>query len=180
MRLLSSLSPNRLICVVAILGTMVGCQQNAPSPDQMQRATPDTTEKREPVEAPAASISGKGAEGLTVLRRSPGKPQIDIDAIASNDHIGGHVTGLAREKAKTLRVLVYVHTDQWYIHPYAAQGEGSSWATLDATLHWQIPSVKRAYTADQVAALLVSSDIAPPPTVGALGEIQALAWVVVK
>jgi hypothetical protein len=53
-----------------------------------------------------------------------------IKDIISNDAIYGRVTGLEDKDYFNYKVVVHVHTDRWYVHPYAGQGEGKSWASL--------------------------------------------------
>jgi hypothetical protein len=102
-----------------------------------------------------------------------------IDEIVENDHIAGHVVGLSSAVVDEYKVVVYVHTNQWYIHPYAGQSEGSSWASISSTLKWNLGSVRREAPADQVAALLVKANVNPPATMQALGAVRSVCWVVV-
>jgi hypothetical protein len=81
--------------------------------------------------------------------------KITIDKIDENKSISGHVTGLDKTMAKGFRVAVYVHTDIWYIHPYAGQGDGQSWSSIADDGSWSVATVKRAFSADQIAALVV-------------------------
>lgn len=117
---------------------------------------------------------------LNVLRRSAGEIQIHIDEIVRNRQIAGRVEGLESGAESKHKVLVYVHTDIWYIHPYAGRGAGQTWAAVDQEGHWFIGSVKRTYPADQVAALLVSRDSPHPSSLKALTELESVAWVVVE
>ena len=55
---------------------------------------------------------------------------ISIDSIVANSQITGRVNNLAPTEYNNYKVVVYVHTDQWYIHPYAGQDEGKSWAPI--------------------------------------------------
>ena len=50
--------------------------------------------------------------------------QISIETIESDQFISGQVRGLEAAEIPRHRVVVYVHTDIWYIHPDAGQGEG--------------------------------------------------------
>jgi len=80
---------------------------------------------------------------------------IIIDKIESNEKIIGSVSGLNPNEYSSYKVIVYVHTDKWYIHPYAGQGEGLSWASIRGGGTWSIQTIKREFNADKVAALLV-------------------------
>lgn len=158
-------------------------QVSSPVPDPRQQedagvevSQPSDEERETPVRSP----EGQEDTDLEVLRRSEGEPQISIDQITENGPIRGHVTGLVAGSAEDFNVVIYVHTDQWYVHPFAGQGRGRSWTVLQRDLSWAIRSVKRAYVADEVAALLVTEGLNPPPTIWSLEEIQSVAWVVVR
>lgn len=79
---------------------------------------------------------------------------ITIESITQNQEIRGKVTGLGNRYGDYL-VVVYIHTDVWYVHPFAAPGEGSSWASIKPDGSWSIPTVKRRFPANSVAALVV-------------------------
>src|SRR3954466_9422881 len=70
---------------------------------------------------------------------------ISIDEIAQDVAISGRVTGVDQTTAPHYRVAVYVHTDIWYIHPYAGQSKGKSWAAVAPNGDWSIEMIKREY-----------------------------------
>jgi hypothetical protein len=79
---------------------------------------------------------------------------VTITDIVTNQAIRGQVTD--RTIRTGFKVVVYVHTDQWYIHPYVGQGKGLSYALIDPqTGDWTIKTVKRQFVADAVAAAVV-------------------------
>lgn len=100
---------------------------------------------------------------------------ISIDKIQTNKEISGYVTGIQKNKHSNYKVIVYVHTDRWYIHPYAGQGEGLSWVTINANNTWNIKTVQREFKADQVAALLVKKNYPEPNTLISLERIPSKA-----
>lgn len=100
---------------------------------------------------------------------------VTIGKITANSSIVGHVQGLGVKEASKYKVIVYVHTDQWYIHPYAGQGEGESWATVRDDGAWQISTVRREFQADRVAALVVPRNFPEPNKVESLTNIPYLA-----
>jgi hypothetical protein len=108
-----------------------------------------------------------------------GEPTITIDEIESGDTISGTVKGLGSNYADYV-VVVYVRTDQWYIHPYAGQGEGKSWAKIDGKGHWNIGTVRREFVANSVAALVVKKNYSPPGQTTSLEGIKAKAKVVIR
>ena len=88
--------------------------------------------------------------------------QISIDSIEANDRVSGYVSGLDPKDYSQYKVLLYVHTDQWYIHPFAGQGEGMSWAAIGPNGTWQIRTVQREFKSNQVAALIVDRNYPEP------------------
>ena len=100
---------------------------------------------------------------------------ISIDAIEENDFIAGTVKGLQPSEYANYKVIVYVHTDVWYIHPYAGQGDGSSWASIGANGQWTIDTVRRRFSADKMAALVVARDYPEPNKRSTVGGIPAIA-----
>ncbi len=115
---------------------------------------------------------------LVEAERTTGAPRlslaVQIKEIVPNSRIVGRVTGLPPARAGDYKVLVYVKTDKWYIHPYERGGKGRSFATLNPDGSWQIETVKRAFLADFVAVLVVESTFAPPATVEDLSQIPAV------
>ena len=105
---------------------------------------------------------------------------ITIDQIEANRRIVGYVQGLPPGSHDKYKVIVYVHTDGWYIHPYAGQGEGLSWAPIHPDGSWEITTVQREFKADQVGALVVPRDYLEPNKVLDLDRIQATAKVIKK
>lgn len=98
-----------------------------------------------------------------------------ISDITENTRIVGRISGVPAEKVDQYKVLVYVKTDKWYIHPYERGGEGLSFASINRDGSWQIETVKRRFPADLVAALVVHRDYTPPPTLEDLKDIDSLA-----
>lgn len=127
-----------------------------------------------------ATVVAQEAPALSVLDRSDGPVQINIERIVKDSRISGQATGLAPGERDKYKVIVLVHTDRWYLHPYAGQGRGKSWATIDGDGRWSIPSVKRQFVADQVAAVLVAQGLAEPASVERILEIESSAWVIVQ
>ncbi|MBI4690820.1 MAG: hypothetical protein HY754_11250 [Nitrospirae bacterium] len=103
------------------------------------------------------------------------EPSITILKIESDNFIKGKVEGLRPEEYANYKVIVYVKTDKWYIHPYERGGAGRSYANINQDGTWTIGTVKREFPADYVAALLVRSDYTPPSTVAILGTLDYIA-----
>lgn len=102
---------------------------------------------------------------------------ITIDRIDSNKAISGRVHGLAAADVGKVKVIVYVQTDRWYIHPYAGQGEGNSWAVVAPSGGWKLPTVKRDFPATSVSALLVERGFPEPATLQSLANIPSITSV---
>ena len=101
--------------------------------------------------------------------------EISIETIESDQFISGHVRGLEAENIPRQRVVVYVHTDIWYIHPYAGQGEGLSWAAIRPDGKWVIETVRRKFAADKLAAVVVNENYPVRDKTRSLELIPSLA-----
>ena len=112
--------------------------------------------------------------GLTAAPASADPLGITIDRIEANQRIRGQVTGLPAGAAARYKVIVYTYTDEWYLHPYAGQGEGLSWAPIGPNGDWGLPTVQRAFKSDRMAALVVERTYAEPARVERLSDIPSL------
>jgi hypothetical protein len=84
--------------------------------------------------------------------------EVKVDSIVANEHIKGHVVGLPAEALDKFKVVFYVKTNRWYVHPYtyySGQEEGYSFSNLNANGEFKVKSVKRAVPAKELAAVLV-------------------------
>lgn len=79
--------------------------------------------------------------------------QIVIDEVVKNDHISGHVVGLPTEALSKFKVVFFVKSNRWYVHPYSTGGAGYQYATLDSTGAFTIPTVLRT-PSKSLAAIL--------------------------
>jgi hypothetical protein len=82
--------------------------------------------------------------------------QVAITNIVADGTIQGTATGLPAAAQRNACVVVYVHTDIWYIHPYANAGQGQSFTPIDAQGNWQLDTVRRQFPANRVAALVMA------------------------
>lgn len=107
--------------------------------------------------------------------------EVTIDSIVANEHIKGHITGLPTEALEKFKVVFYVKTNRWYIHPYAyyeGQEEGYSYSNLGANGEFSVKTIKRAVPSKELAAVLVPKQfkIAPQkfwlkPLLGFIGGV---------
>jgi len=102
-------------------------------------------------------------------------PSIKILEIESDEFIKGKIEGVKPEDYSKYKVVVYVKTDKWYIHPYERGGPGKSYANIKEDGTWTIGTIKREFPADYAVALLVRSDYLPPSNVENLGTIDYVA-----
>ncbi|MCP4975935.1 MAG: hypothetical protein GY931_07205 [Maribacter sp.] len=102
-------------------------------------------------------------------------PSIRILEIEQDWQIIGSIAELESSEYEQYKVLVYVKTDRWYIHPYQRGGPGKSYASINNDGTWSIRTVKRTFSAEIVAALLVTQDYDPPAITRSLGVIDFIA-----
>lgn len=103
---------------------------------------------------------------------------IRINSIAEDEFIKGKVTNI--DNPEKYKILIYVHTDKWYIHPFAGQDEGKSWAAIKKDGSWSIQTVKRDFNANKIAALVVDSSTAEdaPGTLENIAKIKNSALII--
>lgn len=78
--------------------------------------------------------------------------------IVPNSEISGMVIGLNSSQIDNYRIIVYVKTDMWYIHPFERGGEGRSYAAIRENGKWRIQTVLRTFPADEVRIFLVDAN----------------------
>ena len=83
--------------------------------------------------------------------------------------ISGKVTGLKPEDVDKYKVLIYVLTDKWYIHPYAEDRKGRGYAGIKADGRWTLPTVNRGHHPFKLAILVVPKDYVPATPIS-IGE----------
>lgn len=96
---------------------------------------------------------------------------IGLADIEAGKRVTGFVTGLSDAERATHKVLVYVYTDQWHIHPRAKGGAGKSFSMIGADGKWEVPSVRGKANAVRVGAVVVALDYTPPEKIKQLADI---------
>lgn len=84
--------------------------------------------------------------------------EVVVDSIVKNETIKGHVKGLPAQAYKDFKVVFYVKTNVWYIHPYQyypGQDEGYSYSNLNSNGEFQVKTVLRQVPSAAMAAVLV-------------------------
>ncbi len=99
------------------------------------------------------------------VRLASSKVQIRMTDFKKQVYIKGKITGLDPAQYDRYKIVVYVLTDQWYIHPYAVNEAGKGYANIDHQGNWQLQTVWRGYQAFKVAFLLVRKEVFTPGTV---------------
>ena len=91
--------------------------------------------------------------------------EVKMDRFESGVSISGAVEGLPPDKVGQYKVLVYVLTNQWYIHPFAETKEGRGYAGIKKDGTWSIKTVNRKDNPYKLAILVVPMDKVPPAVV---------------
>jgi hypothetical protein len=108
-----------------------------------------------------SSYAGWKADTKKILKEykyACSSTQVRVDSIVPNESISGRVMGLPQEALDKFKVVFYVKTNVWYVHPYAyyeGQEEGYSYSNLDSTGAFKIKTIKRDVPSKELAAVLV-------------------------
>lgn len=84
--------------------------------------------------------------------------EVIIDSISRNEWIKGHVNGIPTEALSKMKMVFFVKTNRWYVHPYTyteGQEEGYSYTYLNADGTFKIKTIRRDVPAKKLAAVLV-------------------------
>lgn len=87
-----------------------------------------------------------------------------------NSHISGRIDQLLPSEYNDYKILVYVLTDKWYIHPWAENLEGKGYAGIRNDGTWRINTVWRGYQAYRVAFLLTKRETHAPSIVNVTSD----------
>ena len=72
-----------------------------------------------------AAMAGWKSETKSILsnyKQECKSTVVTVDEIVKNSHIKGHITGLPSEAYEKFKVVFYVKTNRWYVHPYNHYG----------------------------------------------------------
>jgi hypothetical protein len=81
--------------------------------------------------------------------------EVVIDSIVKDDKITGHVKGLPQNAYKDFKMVFYVQTNRWYVHPFENSGEDQTYANLTENGTFSIGTVRRQVPSKQMVAVLV-------------------------
>lgn len=119
-----------------------------------------TTEFSQPI-APKRKVA------FDAVLKMPARRLIKVmmEDFVSGVSISGRVTGLKAQEIDTHKVLLYVLTNKWYIHPYAENTEGKGYARIKADGSWSLRTINRGHHPYKLAILVVPMDYVPPAAV---------------
>lgn len=83
---------------------------------------------------------------------------VTVEEVVKNSHIKGHINGLPVAAYDKFKVVFYVKTDAWYVHPYTyneGQQEGYSYSNLKADGSFWVRTIQRDVPAQKLAVVLV-------------------------
>jgi hypothetical protein len=103
------------------------------------------------------------------IRMATIRPQLRRTSFQRQQAIEGQVVGLDPNSYGAYKVVAYVLTNKWYIHPEAVNTPGLGFATIDSQGKWRLQTVWRGYQATKLAFLLVPRETWAPPTVELVG-----------
>lgn len=107
------------------------------------------------------ALAGWRAESRKLLKEykyACKSAEVSVDSIVINDSIQGHVKGLPTEALDKFKVVFYVKTNVWYVHPYMyyeGQEEGYSYSNLNTKGEFKVKTVRRAVPSKELAAVVV-------------------------
>jgi hypothetical protein len=81
--------------------------------------------------------------------------EVVVDSIIKDDKITGHIKGLPQNSYSDFKVVFYVQTNRWYVHPFEGSQEGLSYANLTDNGNFAIRTVRREIPSKQLVAVLV-------------------------
>ena len=109
----------------------------------------------------ATAFASWKAESRAILNEYKNECQtteVAVDEIVKNSHIKGHIRGLPTDAYEKFKVVFYVKTNRWYVHPYThyeGQEEGYSYSNLNANGEFQVKTVRRDVPSKKMAVVLV-------------------------
>ncbi len=84
--------------------------------------------------------------------------EVVVDEIVKNSHIKGHVKGLPTEAYDKFKVVFYVKTNRWYVHPYMyyeGQAPGYSYSNIDSQGNFEVKTISRNVPSKELAVVVV-------------------------
>lgn len=101
-----------------------------------------------------------------------GKIKVIMEGFKSGTSISGRVSALKPDDVEKYKILVYILTNKWYIHPYAENVEGRGYASIKSDGTWSLLTVNRGNHPAKLAILVVVKDFDPPPAVAVEEDVE--------
>lgn len=127
------------------------------------------------------ALANETAKILKDFKEECKTTEVVVDEIVRDSHIRGHIEGMKEEAYDRFKVVFYVKTNRWYVHPYTyyeGQQEGYSYSNINRNGEFYVRTVRRQVPSKQLAVVLVprSYVIAPQkfwlrPVFGFLGGV---------
>ncbi len=108
-----------------------------------------------------------------IILKRDASATVSMDKFVAGSYITGSVLGLSPEEAVKHKVLVYVLTDKWYIHPYAENKARRGYAKIQSDGSWEIQTVNRGHSPFKIAIALVPKAFFPPAAIQLEGDADA-------
>lgn len=105
----------------------------------------------------------KTGDGITIIR----------EKFITGTLMSGKIQGIPAGQSSQYKVLVYILTDKWWIHPYAENTERRGYANIKEDGSWEIQTVNRGHNPFKLALLVVSFSTTPPSSIVIEGEPEA-------
>lgn len=108
-----------------------------------------------------SAFAGWKSETKQILREYKNECKsavVAVDEIVKNSHIKGHVTGLPTDALEKFKVVFYVKTNRWYVHPYShyeGQEEGYSYSNLNTHGEFKVKTIRRDVPSKEMAVVVV-------------------------
>ncbi|MBY0517865.1 MAG: hypothetical protein K2P81_13225 [Bacteriovoracaceae bacterium] len=112
------------------------------------------------LDAPAASWKSETKAILREYSYACRNSEVVVDEIVKDSHISGHIVGLPYEALEKFKVIFYVKTNRWYVHPFFQPEnpqEGSAFAAINQDGTFKIQTIKRRVDASRLAVSVVPS-----------------------
>jgi hypothetical protein len=84
--------------------------------------------------------------------------EVHVDELVKNSHIKGHIKGLPTEAYAKFKVVFYVKTNRWYVHPYSYyenQEEGYSYSNINENGEFRVKTLRRDVPSRKLAVVVV-------------------------
>ena len=98
---------------------------------------------------------------------------VEMTEFRSGATITGRVSGIAPDETQNLKVVVYILTDQWYIHPYAENKAGRGFATINEDGSWSLSTTNRGHSPFRLGMVVLPRTTTPPATIRLTGDADA-------